>query len=109
MLEQRSAVKHYSGMPAVDHVSYSARSASSNESATFWITGDSEAIQTHLDWRIIANALTEQCGHKTFQISGFWEDYGQLPPYPSLAVWACNGRVADKSTGTDALTFSPSG
>jgi hypothetical protein len=21
--------------------------------------------------------LTEQCGHKTFQISGFWADYGQ--------------------------------
>jgi hypothetical protein len=59
MLEQRSAVKHYSGMPAVDHVSYSARSASSNESATFWITGDSEAIQTHLDWRIIAESLAD--------------------------------------------------
>jgi len=25
----------------------------------------------------IANSLTEQCGHKTFQISGFWADYGQ--------------------------------
>ena len=24
---------------------------------------------------IIANSLTEQCGHKTFQISGFWADY----------------------------------
>ncbi len=27
--------------------------------------------------RTIANSLTEQCGHKTFQISGFWADYGQ--------------------------------
>src|SRR5207244_11155576 len=25
----------------------------------------------------IANYLTEQCGHETFQISGFWADYGQ--------------------------------
>ena len=25
-----------------------------------------------LDERIIANSLTERCGHKTFQISGFW-------------------------------------
>ena len=25
--------------------------------------------------------LTEQCGHKTFQISGFWADYGQTAPY----------------------------
>jgi hypothetical protein len=24
----------------------------------------------------IANSLTERCGHKTFQISGFWADYG---------------------------------
>jgi hypothetical protein len=28
--------------------------------------------------REIANSLTEQCGHKTFQISGFWADYGLL-------------------------------
>jgi hypothetical protein len=25
----------------------------------------------------IANSLTEQCGHKSFQISGFWPDDGQ--------------------------------
>src|SRR4030081_1897312 len=43
----------------------------------------------------IAFSLTEQCGHKTFQISGFWADYGQSAPYPSLAVRARNGRVAD--------------
>jgi hypothetical protein len=43
----------------------------------------------------IANSLTEQCGHKTFQIFGFWADYGQPAPYPSLAVRARNGRVAD--------------
>ncbi len=29
----------------------------------------------------IANSLTEQCGHETFQISGFWADYGQSEPY----------------------------
>jgi len=29
----------------------------------------------------IANSLTEQCGHETFQISGFWADYGQTAPY----------------------------
>ena len=28
--------------------------------------------------RVIANSLTEQDGHKTFQISGFWVDYGYL-------------------------------
>ncbi|MDT7814056.1 MAG: hypothetical protein QOJ42_3972, partial [Acidobacteriaceae bacterium] len=28
----------------------------------------------------IAESLTEQCGHKTFQISGFWADYGQTEP-----------------------------
>jgi len=26
-------------------------------------------------------SLTEQCGHKTFQISGFWADDGQTAPY----------------------------
>jgi len=25
--------------------------------------------------------LTEQCGHETFQISGFWADDGQTAPY----------------------------
>src|SRR5882757_8069664 len=33
--------------------------------------------------------------YRTFQISGFWADYGQSAPYPSLAVRARNGRVAD--------------
>jgi hypothetical protein len=30
-----------------------------------------------LDCCQIAKALTEQCGHETFQISGFWADDGQ--------------------------------
>jgi hypothetical protein len=34
-----------------------------------------------LDSRKIANSLTERCGHKTFQISGFWADYGLSAPY----------------------------
>ena len=28
-------------------------------------------------WVINRNSLTEQCGHETFQISGFWAAYGQ--------------------------------
>jgi hypothetical protein len=48
-----------------------------------------------VSFREIANSLTEQRGHKTFQISGVWADYGQSAPYPSLAVRARNGRVAD--------------
>jgi hypothetical protein len=35
--------------------------------------------------RIIANSPTEQCGHNTFQISGFWADYGQSEPYTPFA------------------------
>jgi hypothetical protein len=34
----------------------------------------------------IANSLTEQCGHKTFQISGFWADYGQPGSYAVVPV-----------------------
>jgi hypothetical protein len=30
---------------------------------------------------MIADALTERYEHKTFQISGFWADYGQSAPY----------------------------
>src|SRR5437899_3967239 len=29
----------------------------------------------------IASSLTEQCGHETFQISGFWADYRQTAPH----------------------------
>jgi hypothetical protein len=32
----------------------------------------------------IANSLTEQSGHKTFQISGFWADDGLSGSYPVL-------------------------
>ena len=38
--------------------------------------------KTELGECIIANSLTEQCGHKTFQISGFWAVDGQTAPYP---------------------------
>jgi hypothetical protein len=38
-----------------------------------------------LDEREIAEALTERCGHKTFQISWFWAYDGQPAPYPPLA------------------------
>jgi hypothetical protein len=47
--------------------------------------------------------LTERSGHKSFQISGFWADYGQLAPYPSLAVRARNGRVADYTCSISTL------
>src|SRR6266851_703068 len=45
------------------------------------VVGDPEVMRRNLSLRIIANSLTEQCGHKTFQISGFWADYGQTAPY----------------------------
>jgi hypothetical protein len=41
--------------------------------------------------------LTEQCGHKTFQISGFWADYGQTTPY---RLFAPNGvAIRPRSAG----------
>jgi hypothetical protein len=58
---------------------------------------------------IIANSLTERCGHKTFQISGFWADYGQPAPYPSLAVRARNGRVADHPEVNVEMRVRPAG
>jgi len=42
-------------------------------------------LQRFLRWGQIANSLTEQCGHETFQISGFWADYGLSAPYCLLA------------------------
>jgi hypothetical protein len=44
----------------------------------FWLVGDLEVIPRKFGYREIANSLTEQCGHKTFQISGFWADYFSL-------------------------------
>jgi hypothetical protein len=40
----------------------------------------------------IANSLGEQCGHETFQISGFWVDYGQTCPPRTDYFW-----IADDS------------
>jgi hypothetical protein len=40
---------------------------------------------TILDLRQIAEALTEQCGHKTFQTSWFWADDGLPEPYTPFA------------------------
>jgi hypothetical protein len=37
MLEWRGVAKYYSGIPAVNDVSFSARSVSGNELATFWM------------------------------------------------------------------------
>ncbi len=41
-----------------------------------------ESSEFNLDECQIANSLTEQSGHKTFQISGFWADYRQFGSYP---------------------------
>ena len=41
---------------------------------------------SHSHLVIIANSLTEKCGHKTFQVSGFWADYGQSGSNPQLAI-----------------------
>jgi hypothetical protein len=38
-----------------------------------------------------------------------WTYNGQTAPYPSLAVRARNGRVADNPTGTRELTLSRPG
>jgi hypothetical protein len=55
-----------------------------------------------VNWCQIANSLTEQCGHKTFQISGFWADYGKRevildPPRlsyePQPAAGKCNSPI----------------
>jgi hypothetical protein len=40
------------------------------------------------------------------QSSGFWADYGQPAPYPSLTVRARNVRVGDKSPGTISSLLS---
>jgi hypothetical protein len=40
--------------------------------------------------RQVADALTEQCGHKTFQISWFWADNGQTGQNfsePGTEIW----------------------
>ena len=40
---------------------------------TLWLTAPvNREAAVGLASRQIANSLTEQCGHKTFQISGFW-------------------------------------
>jgi hypothetical protein len=41
--------------------------------------------KTELGECIIANSLTEQCGHKTLQICGFWASHGQTAPYCLIA------------------------
>jgi hypothetical protein len=41
----------------------------------------------------IANSLTEQCEHETFQISGFWADDGQTAPYCPIRIGS--DRLAD--------------
>jgi hypothetical protein len=57
-------------------------------------TGENARLHMHRKLRPFEH-FTEQCGHKIFEISGFWANYGQPAPYPSLAVRARNGRVAD--------------
>jgi hypothetical protein len=53
-------------------------------------------LKWRLDLCIIANSLTERCGHKTFQISGFWADHGLHGHYEFRALL---------STGSGALTM----
>jgi hypothetical protein len=49
-----------------------------------------------LNERKIANSLTERCGHKTFQISVFWADYGQTAPYRSSSDSDWSGGVSQR-------------
>jgi hypothetical protein len=64
----------------------------------------SAMLWVRVNWCQIADSLTEQCGHKTFQISGFWADYGKRevildPPRlsygPQLAAGKCNSLIRE--------------